>query len=67
MPGTPTTSLGVWFARVDAAEYRICSKLNQGARFPIPRRVFRIASRLGDGVIWYVLMLALPCSTDARR
>jgi undecaprenyl-diphosphatase len=53
--------LGVWFARVDAAEYRICRRLNHGAAFPIPRRIFRVASRLGDGVIWYVLILALPC------
>jgi undecaprenyl-diphosphatase len=60
MPEAPTSSLGVWFARVDAAEYRICRRLNLGAAFPVPRRIFRIASRLGDGVIWYVLILALP-------
>ena len=29
-------------------------------RRAIPRTVFRIASRLGDGVIWYVLILSLP-------
>jgi undecaprenyl-diphosphatase len=69
MPGAPTTSLGVWFARVDAAEYRICRRLNHGAAFPIPRRAFQIASRLGDGIIWYVLMLALPliCGRQALR
>ena len=61
MPGAPTSSLGVWFARVDAAEYRICRRLNHGAAFPIPRRIFQVASRLGDGLIWYVLLLALPC------
>jgi undecaprenyl-diphosphatase len=51
---------GVWFARADAAEYRLCRRLNQGAAFPVPRRIFQAASRLGDGVIWYVLMMALP-------
>src|ERR1700734_280737 len=61
MPEAPTTLLGFWFARVDAAEYGICRRLNQGAAFPIPRRIFRVASRLGDGIIWYVLMAALPC------
>jgi undecaprenyl-diphosphatase len=61
MPGAPTTSLGIWFARVDAAEYRICRKLNHGAAFPVPRRIFQVASRLGDGIIWYVLIVALPC------
>jgi undecaprenyl-diphosphatase len=60
MPEAPTTLLGVWFARVDAAEYRICRRLNQGAALPVPRRIFQIASRLGDGIIWYVLMAALP-------
>jgi undecaprenyl-diphosphatase len=60
MPEAPTTLLGVWFARADAAEYRICRRLNQGAAFPVPRRIFQIASRLGDGIIWYVLIVALP-------
>ncbi|MGA7541071.1 MAG: phosphatase PAP2 family protein [Steroidobacteraceae bacterium] len=60
MPQAPTSSLGVWFARVDAAEYRICRSLNQGAAFPLPRLIFQVASRLGDGIVWYVLILALP-------
>jgi len=47
-------------ARCDAVEYGICRQLNRGASLPVPRRVFQIASRLGDGVIWYVLILALP-------
>lgn len=47
-------------ARVDAAEFGICRALNRGAAFPIPRAVFRVASRLGDGVVWYVLILTLP-------
>jgi undecaprenyl-diphosphatase len=60
MPGAPTSSLGVWFARVDAAEYRLCRKLNHGAAFPIPRRILQLASRLGDGIVWYALIAALP-------
>lgn len=60
MPAAPTSSLGIWFARVDAAEYRICRRLNHGAAFPVPRRIFQVASRLGDGIIWYVLIVALP-------
>ena len=61
MPAAPTSSLGIWFARVDAAEYRICRRLNRGASFAVPRRIFQVASRLGDGIIWYVLIVALPC------
>lgn len=61
MTAAPTSSLGIWFARADAAEYRICRHLNHGATFPIPRRILQLASRLGDGIVWYVLIVALPC------
>ena len=54
------TGLNAFVAWVDAAEYGLCRKLNRGAAFAWPRRIFRIASRLGDGVAWYVLILALP-------
>ena len=54
------TALSEWIARVDAAEYGLCRRLNRGASFLVPRRIFQVASRLGDGVIWYVLILALP-------
>ena len=54
------SGLSVFLARVDAAEYGICRRLNRGASLAIPCRVFQVASRLGDGVVWYVLILALP-------
>jgi undecaprenyl-diphosphatase len=53
-------AFNTFIARVDAAEYSICRKLNRGAAFAFPRRLFQIASRLGDGVIWYVLLGLLP-------
>jgi len=53
-------AFNTFMARVDAAEYSICRKLNRGASFAIPRRMFQIASRLGDGIIWYVVILMLP-------
>jgi undecaprenyl-diphosphatase len=34
--------------------------------YPFVRHFFRIASRLGDGVIWYVLMVALPLLYGTR-
>lgn len=52
--------LTAFMARVDAAEYGLCRTLNRGASFALPRHVFRIASRLGDGVLWYVLIVLLP-------
>ena len=54
------TAFNSLIARIDAAEYGLCVRLNRGASFALPRRVFQIASRLGDGVVWYVLIFALP-------
>jgi undecaprenyl-diphosphatase len=47
-------------ARFDDAEYRLCRRLNRGVEHAGVRVFFMTASRLGDGVIWYALMLALP-------
>jgi len=49
-----------FIARIDAAEYGLCRQLNRGASLPIPRKAFQVASRLGDGIVWYVLIFALP-------
>jgi undecaprenyl-diphosphatase len=46
--------------RFDAAEYRFCRRLNRGVQHRSVRVFFKTVSRLGDGVIWYVLMAALP-------
>ena len=47
-------------ARVDAAEYGICRRINRAASIRSVRGLFGIASRLGDGIFWYALLLALP-------
>jgi undecaprenyl-diphosphatase len=54
------TGLNGFIARIDAAEYGLCCRLNRGAHRRVPRRLFQIASRLGDGIVWYALILALP-------
>jgi len=54
------TGFNAWVARFDSAEHGLCLRLNRGAQRPLPRRVFQIASRLGNGVIWYALLIALP-------
>jgi undecaprenyl-diphosphatase len=51
---------GSLLARFDHAEYRLCRRLNRGVQLTWVRVFFKTASRLGDGVIWYALMLALP-------
>jgi len=47
-------------ARFDVAEYRLCRQFNRGAGSRSLCGVFRVASRLGDGIIWYVLVGLLP-------
>jgi undecaprenyl-diphosphatase len=47
-------------ASFDGAEYRLCRGLNRAAAWPGVRLLMRIASRLGDGLLWYLLLLALP-------
>jgi undecaprenyl-diphosphatase len=54
------TGFNAFMARVDAADYGLCRRLNRGAALALPRRIFQIASRLGDGIVWYGLILALP-------
>jgi undecaprenyl-diphosphatase len=63
------TGLNAFMARVDAAEYGLCRRLNRGAAFALPRRIFQVASRLGDGIVWYVLLAVLPLlyGTQALR
>ena len=48
------------FARFDAAELKFCRYLNLSSRSSAVRQLFRAASWLGDGWLWYGLMLALP-------
>ena len=61
------TGLTAFMARVDAAEYGLCRTLNRGAAFALPRRIFQIASRLGDGLLWYALLLVLPVLVPGLR
>jgi undecaprenyl-diphosphatase len=48
------------FARFDAAELKFCRYLNRSSRSSGIRQLFRTASWLGDGWVWYALMFALP-------
>src|SRR5688572_31261029 len=48
------------FTRFDAAELKFCRYLNRSSRSSLVRQPFRAVSWLGDGWVWYALMLALP-------
>jgi undecaprenyl-diphosphatase len=63
---THVSSRGSLLARFDLAEYRLCRRLNRGVHHAWLRVFFMAASRLGDGVIWYTLMLILPLVYGAQ-
>jgi undecaprenyl-diphosphatase len=46
--------------RLDAADISLCRWMNRSARRTQVRQLFSVVSRLGDGVIWYTLVAALP-------
>jgi undecaprenyl-diphosphatase len=46
--------------RFDQAEAGLCSMFNRISNTAFLLTLFRTVSRLGDGVVWYVLMIALP-------
>ncbi len=56
-------------ARLDRAELAACRRLNSAVAVNRLRRTFLIASRLGDGAIWYTLIacLALFFGAEGRR
>jgi undecaprenyl-diphosphatase len=58
--------VGSLLARFDLAEYRLCRRLNRGVEHAAIRVFFMVASRLGDGIVWYALMLALPFTHGAQ-
>jgi undecaprenyl-diphosphatase len=60
------TAFSSFLARIDTADYRICRHLNRGVSRSLIRRPFQLASRLGDGVLWYVLILLLPVLYGAQ-
>ncbi len=45
---------------LDGADVDLCALLNRLSRAPVIRTLFRTVSRLGDGIIWYSLMVLLP-------
>lgn len=48
------------FTRLDTLELKLCRPANAAARQPQLRLYFSVASRLGDGIVWYLLLALLP-------
>jgi undecaprenyl-diphosphatase len=57
---------GPVLARLRGSDVSVTRRLNDWGAAPWPKRVFALVSRLGDGVIWYALIAALPLA-DGRR
>jgi undecaprenyl-diphosphatase len=57
MPIANATEL---FRRFDSAELSLCLRFNRWSKRKAVRQFFAVISRLGDGVLWYSLMLLLP-------
>jgi undecaprenyl-diphosphatase len=53
-------AISTFFARIDAAELGMCRALNVCASVSCLRHSMRFVSRLGDGIAWYALIVALP-------
>jgi len=54
-----TVNTSELFRRFDTAELGLCLKFNRWARQNSVRRFFAAISRLGDGVLWYSLILTM--------
>ena len=52
--------------RLEVIELTLCRGLNRQLTRPGVHRAFLVVSRLGDGVFWYVLILAMPWLTSWR-
>lgn len=48
-----------WF-RANELDLALCLRLNRLSHIRVWRHLFRIVSRLGNGVFWYVVMALLP-------
>ncbi|MEX2476580.1 phosphatase PAP2 family protein [Marinobacter sp.] len=55
-----TTKASRFFNLVDQREYAFCQAINRSLRFRPVHGYFQLVSRLGDGWLWYALILAMP-------
>jgi undecaprenyl-diphosphatase len=49
----------LYLHRMQAVDSAVCVKVSHSNQYRLIREVFRTVSRLGDGVFWYGLMVAL--------
>lgn len=58
MPSTSKASR--FFDLVDQREFALCQSINRTLRFRPVHGYFQVVSRLGDGWLWYLVILTIP-------
>ncbi len=53
------------FSRMQALDSAVCVTVSHTGQYRFIRNWFRLISRLGDGIFWYVLMLAILATQQA--
>jgi undecaprenyl-diphosphatase len=56
-------SIALW-QRFERIEQSLCLRVNRGCQYRSVKAAFTVVSRLGDGGIWYLLMLMLAVSGE---
>jgi undecaprenyl-diphosphatase len=66
---TAPSRITLALAWLDQVELVACRRFNQAVRSAGLLKLFRVASRVGDGVLWYTLIavLALTCGPEGRH
>ncbi len=55
-----TSKASRFFNLVDQREFALCQAINRSTRFRPVLTYFQVVSRLGDGWLWYAVILAMP-------
>ncbi|MDX1914335.1 MAG: phosphatase PAP2 family protein [Methylophilus sp.] len=54
-----TSKMRLYLHRMQAVDSAVCVTVSHTSQYRVIRDVFRVVSRLGDGVFWYTLMAAI--------
>jgi len=54
-----THRMAIYLNRFNKLDSALCLRVNSTSQYRIVRWVFRLISRLGDGIFWYTIMLAI--------
>jgi undecaprenyl-diphosphatase len=60
-----TLKMRLYLYRMHQFDSNVCVAVNRTSQYRVIRDSFRLISRLGDGVIWYVLMIGILITQGA--